>query len=143
MPVISIVIEEARSVLGEEVLKGGDNIFSIIAREGRKFKVGLIAITQLPSQIPRDILANINTKIILGLEQREEREAIIESAHHDLSYDSEVIASLDIGEGIISSIFSEFPIPIKIPLFGDYCKKHMAAITQSGPDDDSEIVFTG
>ncbi len=63
-PVISIVLEEAPRVLGKDVLEKGSNIFSTIAREGRKFKTGLIAITQLPSLIPRDILANINTKII-------------------------------------------------------------------------------
>ena len=63
--VISIILEEAPRVLGKEVLEKGPNIFSTIAREGRKFRVGLIAITQLPSLIPREILANMNTKIIL------------------------------------------------------------------------------
>ncbi|MBR9692518.1 ATP-binding protein, partial [Candidatus Woesearchaeota archaeon] len=66
-PVASIVLEEAPRVLGKEVLEKGSNIFSTIAREGRKFKVGLLAITQLPSLIPRQILANMNTKIILGI----------------------------------------------------------------------------
>ncbi|MEK6854375.1 MAG: ATP-binding protein, partial [Nanoarchaeota archaeon] len=67
-PVISIVVEEAPRVLGKEVIEKGGNVFLTIAREGRKFKVGLIAITQLPSLIPKEILANINTKIILGME---------------------------------------------------------------------------
>jgi len=40
-PVVSIVLEEAPRVLGKEVLETGSNIFSTIAREGRKFKVGL------------------------------------------------------------------------------------------------------
>ena len=53
-PVISIVIEEAPRVLGKQVLEKGPNIFSTIAREGRKFKVGLVAITQLPSEIPKN-----------------------------------------------------------------------------------------
>src|SRR3989338_2255178 len=63
-PVVSIVLEEAPRVLGKEILEAGPNIFSTIAREGRKFRVGLTAITQLPSLIPREILANMNTKII-------------------------------------------------------------------------------
>ena len=62
---VSIVIEEAPRVLAEEKINQSDNIFSTIAREGRKFKVGLIAITQLTSVIPKMILTNINTKIIL------------------------------------------------------------------------------
>ena len=72
-PVISVVLEEAPRVLGKEALEKGPNIFSTIAREGRKFGVGLTAITQLPSLIPRQILANMNTKIILGIERSEER----------------------------------------------------------------------
>ncbi|MFA6089205.1 MAG: ATP-binding protein, partial [Candidatus Woesearchaeota archaeon] len=61
-PIISIVLEEAPRVIGKEVFAQGSNIFGTIAREGRKFGIGLIAITQLPSLIPREILANMNTK---------------------------------------------------------------------------------
>ncbi|MBI3033344.1 ATP-binding protein [Candidatus Woesearchaeota archaeon] len=116
-PVISIVIEEAPRVIGKDILQKGNNIFATIAREGRKFKVGLTAITQLPSLIPRDILANMNTKIILGLEMAPERKAIIESASQDLSTDDRSIASLDKGEAIVTSTFSKFAMPIKIPEF--------------------------
>ena len=122
-PVISIVLEEAPRVLGKEVLEAGPNIFSTIAREGRKFKVGLTAITQLPSLIPREILANINTKIILGIEMKPERQAIIESASQDLSDDDRTIASLDIGEALITSNFARFVTPISIPYFEEVVKK--------------------
>tara|TARA_Y100000294_G_C8570859_1_gene342661 strand:+ start:8835 stop:10382 length:1548 start_codon:yes stop_codon:yes gene_type:complete len=122
-PVISVVLEEAPRVLGKEALERGPNIFSTIAREGRKFKVGLTAITQLPSLIPREILANMNTKIILGIEMKPERTAIIESASQDLSDDDRTIASLDIGEALISSNFAKFAIPVKIPFFEDTVKK--------------------
>ncbi len=119
-PVISVVLEEAPRVLGKEVLEEGPNIFSTIAREGRKFKIGLIAVTQLPSLIPREILANMNTKIILGIEMAPERQSVIESAAQDLSQDHRNIASLDRGEAIISSNFTRFAIPVKVPLFKEY-----------------------
>ena len=108
--------------MGKEILERGPNIFSTIAREGRKFKVGLTAITQLPSLIPRQILANMNTKIVLGVEMKHERQAIIESASQDLSDDDRNIASLDISETIITSNFARFATPIKIPLFEDFSK---------------------
>jgi DNA helicase HerA-like ATPase len=114
---VSIVIEEAPRVLGADKLEAGDNIYSRIAREGRKFKIGLVAITQLTSIIPRDILTNMNTKIILGNEMVTERHAIINSAAQDLSDDDRTIASLDKGEAIVSSIFTKFAVPIQIPLF--------------------------
>ena len=121
-PVISIVLEEAPRVLGKEILEAGPNIFSTIAREGRKFKVGLTAITQLPSLIPREILANINTKIILGIEMKPERQAIIDSAAQDLSNDDRTIASLDVGEALITSNFAKFVTPVSIPDFEKIAK---------------------
>ena len=121
-PVVSIVLEEAPRVLGKEILEKGSNIFSTIAREGRKFHVGLVAITQLPSLIPRQVLANMNTKIILGIEMAPERQAIIESSAQDLSEDSRNIAALDKGESIITSNFSAFAVPVKIPFFDEFTK---------------------
>ena len=53
---------------------------------------------------------------------KQEREAIITSASQDLSQDDQNIASLDVGEAIISSNFTKFAIPIQIPLFEDYIK---------------------
>lgn len=125
-PVISVVLEEAPRVIGKKVLEARDNIFGTIAREGRKFNIGLIAITQLPSIISREILANMNTKIILGNEMGPERTAIIDSAAQDLSEDYQNIGSLDKGEAIITSNFTKFAVPIKIPLFSDLVKEDLA-----------------
>ena len=122
-PVISIILEEAPRVLGKKVLERGTNIFDTIAREGRKFQVGLVAITQLPSEIPKNILANMNTKIILGLEMGTERSAVIESSAQDLSSDNRTIASLDKGEALLTSTFTRFAVPLKIPLFKDFVKR--------------------
>lgn len=122
-PVISVVLEEAPRVLGKSVLEQSSNIFETLAREGRKFKVGLIAITQLPSEIPKNILANMNTKIILGIEMNSERQAVIESSPQDLSQDNRNIAALDKGEALVTSTFTRFAVPIKIPLFKEFVAK--------------------
>lgn len=140
-PVISIVLEEAPRVLGKDVIERGGNIFSTIAREGRKFQVGLCAITQLPSLIPREILANMNTKIILGTEMAAERQAIIESAAQDLSQDGRNIANLDKGEAIITSNFGRFAIPIKTPLFKEYAEKDIERTGRNGTQE--KLVFEG
>ncbi|MGM5480287.1 MAG: ATP-binding protein [Nanobdellota archaeon] len=123
-PVISVVLEEAPRVLGKDVLENGSNVFASIAREGRKFGVGLVAITQLPSLIPKELLANMNTKIILGTEMSQERSAIIDSASHDLSKDHRTIAGLSKGEALLSSNFAPLAIPLHIPFFDDIvCKQ--------------------
>jgi DNA helicase HerA-like ATPase len=126
-PILNVLIEEAPRVLGAEAMASGSNIYGDIAREGRKFRIGLTAITQLTSLIPRMVLANINTKIILGNELKQEREAIITSASQDLSQDDQNIASLDVGEAIISSNFTKFAVPIQVPLFEDYIKPFIEA----------------
>ncbi len=51
-----------------------------------------------------------------------ERQAIIESASQDLSEDERTIASLDIGEALITSNFAKFVTPISIPNFDDVVK---------------------
>lgn len=122
-PAINVLLEEAPRVLGKEVLARSTNVFSSIAREGRKFKIGLTAITQMPSLIPRQVLANINTKIILGTEMASERRALIESANQDLSSDDRNIASLNVGEAIVTSSFTPFAVPLNIPYFQDKQKK--------------------
>jgi hypothetical protein len=53
-----------------------------------------------------------------------ERKAIIESASQDLSDDYQNIGSLDKGEAIITSNFTKFAIPIKIPLFDDLVQEN-------------------
>lgn len=127
-PVVSVVLEEAPRVLGADTSKN-DNTYSTIAREGRKFKVGLIAISQLTSLIPREILANLNTKIILGNEMAAERKAVIDSACQDLSSDENAISSLDKGEAIVSSTFSKFAVPIQVPKFEDFIKEDLEKMT--------------
>ncbi|MBI4147737.1 ATP-binding protein [Candidatus Woesearchaeota archaeon] len=125
LPLACIVLEEAPRVIGRDVLERGANIFGTIAREGRKFHVGMIAITQLPSLIPREILANMNTKIILGTELKQERQALMESAAQDLSRYDHLIAALDKGEALVSSTFTKFPTPIMVPLLD--LKRHVVA----------------
>ena len=137
-PVVSIVLEEALRVLGKNVLEQGSNVFDTIAREGRKFKVGLIAITQLPSEIPKPILANMNTKIILGIEMGSERQAVIESSPQDLSQDNRNIASLDIGEALVTSIFTKFAVPVKVPLFKELVRQSIVK-----NKDETEMGYVG
>ncbi len=111
---VSIAVEEAPRVLKESM---GSTVFSSIAREGRKFGVGLIAITQMASMIPSDILANLSTKIILGNEMAAERQALVSSSAQDLTEDYKTIGALDKGEAIVTSVFPRLALPIQVPEF--------------------------
>jgi hypothetical protein len=67
----------------------------------------------------------MNTKIILVNELAIGRRTFIQIASEDLSYDVLNIASLDKGEAIISSNFTKFALPIKIPLFEDTVREDL------------------
>jgi hypothetical protein len=48
---------------------------------------------------------------------------VIESSPQDLSQDNRNIAALDKGEALVTSTFTRFAVPIKVPLFKDFAKK--------------------
>lgn len=117
LPPVGVILEEAPRVLAD-----ANNSYSEIAREGRKFKVGLVAVTQIASDIPESVMANLSTKVIFGNEAYKERKTIIESAAQDMSKDSRSIATLTPGEAIVTSFHTPFAVPIKVQLFEDLVK---------------------
>jgi len=131
LPETMILFEEAPRVLGRDALASGTNIFETIAREGRKFKVGLCAITQMPSLLPREILSQMNTKIILGLPSSSDRTAVIESAPQNIEDDSTEIQLLDTGEALLTSPFIQFPLPVRIFKFEEVLQKDLEGLRQT------------
>lgn len=113
-----ITIEEAQRVLG-----GGEGSivrFETIAREGRKFGVGLCAITQQPKLIDKQLLSQFNTLVVMGLADRNDRDRLEESAKQDLKSMDVEIQTLEKGEAIISTLSVPFPIPTVIHLYDEY-----------------------
>lgn len=60
-----IVLDEAHLFLTEEP----DNPINIIAKEARKFGLGLFCASQSPTHFSDDFLSNVATKVILGIDQ--------------------------------------------------------------------------
>jgi DNA helicase HerA-like ATPase len=59
-----IVVDEAHKFIRSD----GDNIFNIIAKEARKFGLGLWCASQSPEHFSTDFLTTVATKIILGVD---------------------------------------------------------------------------
>lgn len=112
-----IVIEEAQRVLGSDSRIAR---FEEIAREGRKFGIGLCAITQQPKLIDRELLSQFNTMVVMGLADRNDRMRVEESAKQDLSSLDVEIQTLEKGEAIVSTLNVPFPIPARIHRYEDY-----------------------
>jgi len=115
---VLIAIEEAQRVLGSS--SGSTQIFRECAMEGRKFGVGLCVITQQPKNIDARILAQLNTLIIMGLGDRNDRMTVASSAKQDISHMDTEIQTLERGEAVISTPDIAFPVSTRIHLFEDY-----------------------
>ena len=118
LPVVSLVLEEAQRVLSS----GSDresNVFPRIAREGRKFKVGITAITQQPKLLDAELLSQFNTYFVLGLADERDRNILKSSAKQDLSASAGEIQTLMPGECLIVNLAAPFAVPAKIDLWDD------------------------
>lgn len=122
MPPCLITIEEAQRVLGRGA-HASSNVFAQIAREGRKFKTGLCAITQQPKLLEPEVLSQFNTLLILGLSDQRDRAILQESAKHDVASLDTEIQTLMPGEALLTSPHVPFPMPLKVHLFEDYVER--------------------
>ena len=120
IPPVLITIEEAQRVLGKGMRM---NIFARIAREGRKFKTGVCAISQQPKLIENEVISQFNTFFILGLADKKDRDILRDSAKQDVSQLDNEIQMLMAGEALITSPYSPFAIPVKIHLYEDFIKE--------------------
>jgi hypothetical protein len=110
-----LVLEEAHKLLNKETAK--KTVFSTIVREGRKFNLGLCIVDQMPQKIFEEILAQLNTVIIMLLTNIKDRDHLVLSSENDLTDFKKEMKRLDVGEAIITGISVPFPIPAKIDLF--------------------------
>lgn len=115
-PTIAVVSEEAPLYLSPDRVKSPFNTFARVAREGRKFGVGLIAITQQATLIERQILANFNTIIALRTKSPEDLRYF-----STVGIPSENLVVLGEREGYLytTDLRVKDPIPVYIPTYYD------------------------
>ncbi len=110
-PVI-ISIEEAHAFISSDNGKASD-IVAKIAREGRKFGVGLIIISQRPSKIDQDVLSQMNSLAISRIVQPKDQAYITEVT--DIPEELlEYLPSLNVGEMLLTGQWVTIPSLVKI-----------------------------
>lgn len=132
-PSISIVMEEAQRVLGKNA--SPSSIFAQVVNEGRKFKVGLVAITQQPKLMNEILISQFNTLIILSISDQKDFDVLRSTAQKPLDKLREEIKSLMPGQAIITSPNSPFAVPIQIFFYDDYIRdaKERTKKNDTGP----------
>ena len=108
-----IVLEEAHSYL-----KAGENSISsrtvqMIAKEGRKYGVGLLLVTQRPSELDETVLSQCGTMIALRMNNSKDRGHIKSAVQDELQSMVDLLPSLRTGEALISGEAVKIPSRIK------------------------------
>jgi hypothetical protein len=107
-------------------------VFAQIAREGRKFKVGLCAVSQQPKLISEEVLSQFNTLFILGLADKRDRDILRNSAKQDISMLDNEVQMLMPGEALIASPFTPFAIPCRVHLYEERVEESNARAGERG-----------
>ncbi len=109
---IVIVIEEAHRFAAKDVKVS--KMLGTIAREGRKFGIGLWLVSQIPSKISEDIISQINTFIFLRLTNPKDLTFIRKSCPYLSEEYLETITKFDRGEALIVGLGVRQPVLVKI-----------------------------
>ena len=118
LPVVALVLEEAQRVLSSNRDRES-NVFPRVAREGRKFKVGLCAVTQQPKLLDGELLSQFNTFFVLGLADEKDRNILRSSSKQDLSALGPEIQTLMPGECLVANLEAPFAVPARVHLYDD------------------------
>ena len=99
---VLLVLEEAHRYLGEGASALTRNSANRVAREGRKYGVGLMLVTQRPTELPKTALAQCGTIIAVRLSNSEDQGAIKTALPDAIAGLAAVLPSLRTHEAIIS-----------------------------------------
>jgi hypothetical protein len=97
-----VVLEEAHRYLGESASRLAETAANRIAREGRKYGVGLMMVTQRPSELPDTALAQCGTMITLRLTNAADHAKIRSALPDTVVGLVAALPSLRTGEAVIS-----------------------------------------
>ena len=107
-----LVLEEAHLFLPEGKESAAHRTVTRIAKEGRKYGVGLLIVTQRPSEIDSTSLSQCGTMIALRMSNSSDRSKVSGAMPDDLGDLASMLPSLRTGEGLV--IGEAMPIPSRI-----------------------------
>lgn len=113
-----IFVEEAQNVLSEEFVRSNANPFVRVAKEGRKFGLGLVAITQRPSAISDEIRTQAENFFAFHMGNSDDIRALVKS---NVNYDG-VISTFIQRETIAGNLYmvssdQAFALPVRVSEF--------------------------
>ena len=111
-----IVMEEAHRYLSKEFDNPARTMVQRVVKEGRKFGIGAMIISQRPSEVDETILSQCGTFIALRLSNSGDRSKVQASLPDNLTGVVESLPVLRTGEAIITGEAARLPIRCRITL---------------------------
>jgi len=102
VPPLFLVIEEAHNFAPQQGTATCSRILKNIASEGRKFGLGLCAVTQRAARIDKSVLSQCNTQLILQVTNPLDLKAIAQSIEGLTDGMTQMIQSLPVGVALIT-----------------------------------------
>ena len=140
---IFFILEEAHILAPNKRDSDSKRWIQRVAREGRKFGLGLCLVSQSPKTVDHDALSQMNNMIILRLVEPEDQRHV-QSASESLSQDLiNQLPSLNVGEAIVLGLMTMVPTLVKIDKFKG--RRHgddmdiVSHFINSQKDDEKEI----
>lgn len=99
---VLIVLEEAHRYLGDNASALTRESANRIVREGRKYGIGILMVTQRPTELPKTALAQCGTLIALRLSSSDDQSTIRSALPDTVAGLAAVLPSLRTGEAVIS-----------------------------------------
>jgi DNA helicase HerA-like ATPase len=96
-----VVLDEAHRFLGGGRDTAATRACARIAKEGRKYGVGLVTVTQRPSDIDPAVLSQAGTTIALRVTNRADRAAVEGTITDDLGGLTDLLPALRTGEALV------------------------------------------
>ncbi|PHN31375.1 ATP-binding protein [Pseudomonas sp. ICMP 460] len=112
-----LAFEEAHTYLGKNDKSSySKTAVERVFKEGRKFGIGALVISQRPSEISETILSQIGTLIALRLTNSADKSIIKSSAPDNMNSLIDLLPSLRIGEAIVTGEAIKIPSRIRLKL---------------------------
>jgi uncharacterized protein len=102
IPPLFLVIEEAHNFAPQQGSATCSRILKNIASEGRKFGLGLCAVTQRAARIDKSVLSQCNTQLILQVTNPLDLKAIAQSIEGLTAGMTDMIQSLPVGVALVT-----------------------------------------
>jgi hypothetical protein len=100
--------------------------FERIAKEGRKYGIGLVVVSQRPSDVSATILSQCSNVISLRLSNKTDQGVVKQLLPESLESLMEILPTLDIGEAVV--VGDSVLLPTRIMLMEPTCKPRSATI---------------